>query len=313
MKKKYLTLLLAGMLLAAGCGKDKPADVSTSGTETETSVSKTSVSSSKTSKTSASASVSEPEPEVETEQKLETLTLGSYEQDNDPENGPEPVEWIVLEREGDRCLVISSKILDCVPFNKGFAAADWEDSSIRKYLNGDFLKAVFSDSEQERILSVNVPSIEPAVYIEEKKAEILAAMAASGDASGNSQPEIDEKSVDIPGTTDRIFLLSDYEVKKYLPDLPDVRGDEAFAPVTAYAAANGVYVLSSGEYGDFNLKGKAPEEVIGAGWWWLRSTGASETKAMDVSATGQIRVNGHDTGESHDGIRPAMWIKTASE
>ena len=27
----------------------------------------------------------------------DTILFGTYEQDNDPDNGPEPIEWIVLE------------------------------------------------------------------------------------------------------------------------------------------------------------------------------------------------------------------------
>ena len=49
-----------------------------------------------------------------------TVTFGHYEQDNDPGNGPEPIEWTVVEvdRAGGRALLVSRYGLDAQPFEQ---------------------------------------------------------------------------------------------------------------------------------------------------------------------------------------------------
>ncbi len=41
-----------------------------------------------------------------------TITMGVYEQDNNLENGPEPIEWLVIAREEGKCLLLSRYLLD---------------------------------------------------------------------------------------------------------------------------------------------------------------------------------------------------------
>ena len=75
-------------------------------------------------------------------------TFGSYEQDNN-KSRKEPIEWRVLKVNGDLALVISEKILDCRPYNETRTAVTWETSSIRKWLNGTFLNAAFTEAEKK--------------------------------------------------------------------------------------------------------------------------------------------------------------------
>ena len=37
------------------------------------------------------------------------ITFGTYEQDNNPDNGPEPIEWVVLDVKDHKALVISKE------------------------------------------------------------------------------------------------------------------------------------------------------------------------------------------------------------
>ena len=39
----------------------------------------------------------------------ETLMFGSYEQDGDEENGPEPIEWIVLDKDDEGNILVISR------------------------------------------------------------------------------------------------------------------------------------------------------------------------------------------------------------
>ena len=47
------------------------------------------------------------------------VTFGRYEQDNDPENGQEPIEWFVvdLDKANRRVLLLSRYVLDAYPYN----------------------------------------------------------------------------------------------------------------------------------------------------------------------------------------------------
>ncbi len=82
----------------------------------------------------------------------DTLYLGKYEQDNDLENGPEDIEWLVLERDGDLALIVSKYILDAGRHDDyEVRDDDWEGSVIRTWLNEDFLQSAFTPEEQQWI------------------------------------------------------------------------------------------------------------------------------------------------------------------
>ena len=82
------------------------------------------------------------------------ITMGKFEQDNDLNNGPEDIEWIVLESKsnGDT-LVISKDALEGLPYNKVFQVTmTWEECTLREWLNTDFYNEAFTDSEKAQIL-----------------------------------------------------------------------------------------------------------------------------------------------------------------
>ena len=132
------------------------------------------------------------------------VALGSYEQDNDLSNGTEPIEWIVLDVQDGRSLLISRFLLDRVQYDSTQSATTWEHSTLRGWLNNTFLNEAFSEEERTSILTVTVPPDKNPDY------DISA---------GNS-------------TQDQIFILSMSEAEKYFAS------DEArAAQTTAYAAA----------------------------------------------------------------------------
>ena len=78
----------------------------------------------------------------------DTLVLGSYEQDGNEENGKEPVHWTVLTVRGDRALLLSALVLDMHAWQDTDQPADWKESRMREWLNGEFADAVFSEEEK---------------------------------------------------------------------------------------------------------------------------------------------------------------------
>ena len=78
--------------------------------------------------------------------------FGSYYQQ---EGGKQPIEWIVLKRNGVQALLVSKFALDYQPYHTT-AQATWESSSLRKWLNNEFLKEAFVDTERQKIQNASI-------------------------------------------------------------------------------------------------------------------------------------------------------------
>ena len=74
----------------------------------------------------------------------DTITFGSYEQDNNLKNGQEPIEWLVLERAGDYAMIISKYGLDAQPYHGVSEDVTWENCTLRVWLNLVFAPSAFS-------------------------------------------------------------------------------------------------------------------------------------------------------------------------
>ena len=79
------------------------------------------------------------------------ISFGSFEQDGNTENGKETLEWIVLTVKRPYVLLLSKNVLDVQPFS-GADSAAWIDSTLRRWLNADFLADAFAPGQQEQIL-----------------------------------------------------------------------------------------------------------------------------------------------------------------
>lgn len=143
------------------------------------------------------------------------VSFGAYEQDNKKANGKEEIEWLVLDRQEDKILVISKYALDCQPYNKEFEGVTWENCTLRKWLNDDFLNAAFSKEEQAMIPTVTV--------------------SADKNPKCSTDPGND--------TQDQVFLLSISEAEEYFAS----DNTRQCAP-TDYAVANGAGVAGNGNW-----------------------------------------------------------------
>lgn len=84
------------------------------------------------------------------------VSLGAYEQDGNSENGKEVIEWQIIEKQGNRVLLVSALALDCQPYNTDYMNVTWESCSIRQWLNDEFLNEAFSQQEMAMIPTVTV-------------------------------------------------------------------------------------------------------------------------------------------------------------
>ena len=137
----------------------------------------------------------------------EYVKFGSYHQNND--STKEPIEWLVLEVNGDESFLISRYGLDCQPYNREYTDNTWEQCDLRRWLNGEFLKAAFSPEEQRRIKLAEVVNDDTPDY---------------GTRGGNN-------------TRDHVFCLSLAEAESYFNN-----NSERRCRPTALAKAHGAYV-----------------------------------------------------------------------
>ena len=140
-----------------------------------------------------------------------TIPFGRYPQASKNENAP--IEWLVLKIDGSRALLISKYALDCRQYNTSCANVTWETCTLRKWLNGTFLNAAFSESERAMIPTVTVDADKNPSW---------------STSPGNS-------------TTDQIFLLSITEVNKYFSS-----NSARQCQGTAYCYAQGAHKAYNG-------------------------------------------------------------------
>ncbi len=146
------------------------------------------------------------------DQATDYLWFGKYEQNNDTSNGKEDIEWLVLDKQDDKILVISKYALDCKPYNDECVGVTWETCTLRNWLNNDFIDNAFTDEEK--------------------------AMIATTTVTAHHNPHYDTS----PGndTQDKIFLLSLGEVDTYFSS-----ADEKTCQPTSSTIWSGAWADSS--------------------------------------------------------------------
>ena len=187
-----------------------------------------------------------------------------------------PIEWLVLDRDGSRALLISRYGLDAQPYNTTYTSVTWENCTLRTWLNGTFMNKAFTTEEQKAILTANVDNSSSQGY---------SGWSTSG---GNN-------------TQDKIFLLSYAKANKYFGvTYNDSNNTKARVAPTAYAKKQGAYTSSSYKTADGDI----------AGWWWLRSPGFDQHYAAYVLDGGSLLYYYVNFGDGC--VRPALWVNLES-
>lgn len=176
------------------------------------------------------------------------VTYGNYEQDGFYSNGEETIEWIVIARDRDNhALLLSRYCLDALPYNEDGGDVTWEDSSIRVWLNGEFLESAFGGDPNGFICTTECKTKD----------------GRSGTDGGEN-------------TTDRIFLLAVDEVTQYFPKESSRR-----APVTEYAKEQGAEYDKNGN-GWWWLRTPGKTQDMAAG---VHTAGGVNYDGRDVDRT----------------------------
>ena len=158
--------------------------------------------------------------------------------------------WRVLDVQDGKLLIITENSIEQRPYNVEQKEVTWETCTLRKYLNGEFY-AKFSKEEQGRIAETKISNPNNPEH---------------GANGGND-------------TTDKIFLLSIEEARKY-------------------------FSSDSARIAKYN----------NATWyWWLRSPGHDSLTAASVDYDGNVYVYGdavHDIKSGpYGGVRPALFLE----
>lgn len=78
----------------------------------------------------------------------DSIVMGTYEQDGNAENGGEPIEWFILDKQDGKVLVLSRYALEVRLYHYRDEEVTWETCTMREWLNGDFYNASFTDEER---------------------------------------------------------------------------------------------------------------------------------------------------------------------
>ena len=144
------------------------------------------------------------------------VSFGQFEQDNNPDNGPEEIEWIVLEQDSETVTLISRYILDRQMYAYGEYAdqGKYVNATIRSWLNIDFGGRAFSWAERSALRGI---------AIEDEANPLYPQVSLTGDV------------------IDMVSFLSARQVEEYFP-----KEGERLCQGTAYALGKGLFQADNG-------------------------------------------------------------------
>ncbi len=209
-----------------------------------------------------------------------TIRFGSYVQRDGGEN-PTPIDWVVLKAGETNSLLISCDGLDYLPYqNNLIAGLRWEASSLRKWLNSEFLNSAFQDEEKQQLDSM--------VLTEESR-------------TGNDAETIlyDKVSLLSEKEADHLFHRKSRRIN-YLLELEDEK--HLYTDLDYKSASPTEYAKSKGARSN-------PEYHTAA--WWLRTIGEGSGgpgRMKIVNAVGKVYDYGNDA-DSPDLVRPVICLR----
>ena len=190
-----------------------------------------------------------------------TIKMGKWE-GND-------IEWEIIDRNDDECILLSKYIYLCKPYNETQKSVTWEQSTLRKYLNGEFKDKAFSDEEKSRIIES---------YIENDDNE------ATGQKGGNK-------------TLDYVYIPSIKDLEKYFGKNYD---EGTLKKLSAKAININDGIFKNNTEGAW-YRGNSP--------YWLRTPGLYDDDASYVNFNGEIINNGVKVSFDKNGVRLMIKVR----
>lgn len=200
----------------------------------------------------------------------------------------EPVKWRVLSDTNDEMFIFAAKALNTVKYSNNFRNTDWENCSLREYLNTTFIDDAFTRDEKAVILDTMVES---PYYTENPVGDLIR-----------------------HDTIDKVYILSDDELGK------DMKGyNYGFAGIgkndeskriqpTTYAFAMGAYREPRTVYSDGIIRGGCCD-------YWTRTWGSVTESAYNagvILSNGAFADSGNQVTDDWIAMCPVLKIKTSS-
>ena len=248
-------------------------------------------------------------------EEMDTVMFGSdsfYDQ-SEKITRKEPIEWIVLEKDGSKALLFSKYALNCRAYNNIDEPVSWETCELRKYLNNEFYNKYFDDDEQQLILDTVLDN-------------------------SNLNFLISDEMVICANTIDKVFLLSILDVKNFFGWYDDFierteNNISVIYPVFRFYENIMVAYLELGKETSYNRK-----KTDKSNGFWLRGNSSKKKRTFTKTSgetydaiyistvfgggkAGYFRnpdrgKTGHILGNRRlcvtDGVqvRPALWVST---
>ena len=230
------------------------------------------------------------------------VCIGSY--DTFPYNEEtEPLFWRVLDKQDGKLLILCDKLIDSYAFNTDPTqqiddSVTWENSSVREFLNNDFLDKMFTDEEKALIQTA---------HVENKQAndKLLEQWGSWEDRDGKPYSwQTKQERGDDPDTEDKVFLLSYQEILKYFGEpTEDYDGDGGY-PFDAMKA-NPKWKALVTQTVDYNAIGYYDHENYCGAWMTRTLSSSNGTMITYITSEGEV-FNNYTFDPMF--IRPAMWV-----
>lgn len=166
------------------------------------------------------------------------IEFGSYEQNNNTEDGSEPIKWVVTDFLGEDYVILTSVYgLDVQPYNTENKAVTWETCSLRKWLNEDFYNSAFNEEEQAAMSKVNLENPDNSY---------------DGSKGGAD-------------TLDLVWIYNEYDARNYI-EITEI--NEGQVATTEYVQAMGIEDVSSYWLRSPNAGSSAMKDVYTASVAW---------------------------------------------
>ena len=68
----------------------------------------------------------------------------------------EKITWQIMKNDQNGILLLADKAIETAPYNDEYADIGWDGSTLRKFLNNDFLNMAFSEDEKNAMQTINV-------------------------------------------------------------------------------------------------------------------------------------------------------------
>lgn len=215
------------------------------------------------------------------------IYMGKFEQDDKTSNGPENIEWIVLDvdKTNHKMLLMSTKILKCITWGyaPNYNGCTWNNSYAREWLNNDFYMMAFTPQEREKIVMT---------YLEDPNYDSVANFTFPGSQD----------------TEDRIFLLTlDEVIHKY-----DFHNDSYFKKNGIFQTPYCIRDEFDTNYADMGL---GFNTEIDAPWVLARNNGfngvdyCASFHILDIEGKNSLSWdNGGSPIYDLRGVAPVMWV-----